>query len=144
MPAFYEGDSVTPKGQESLDRVEWRQQLGRPDPSVGELRAGAGGRDGFSGLLPFHRTTAQGETGSRLLFAFGRTVTHPLDKCHKPSLSSPIHQLHPCVSTGRSEALIPCGAPSWGGEQKSLLLKIGWARCRGGGEETWTVSPSSH
>lgn len=60
MPAFYEGDSVTPKGQESLVRVEWRQQLGRSDPSVGELRAGGGGRDGFSGLLPFHRTTAPG------------------------------------------------------------------------------------
>lgn len=86
MPAFYECDSVTPKGQESLDRVEWRQQLGRPDPSVGELRAGGGGRDGFSGLLPFHRTTEQGETGSRLLFAFGSTVTHPLDKCHAVSL----------------------------------------------------------
>lgn len=89
--------------------------------TVWEAEAGMGSRAACHSV----RQTAQGETGSRLLLAFGGVVTHPLDKCHKPSLSSPINQLHPCVCTGRAEALIPRGAPSWAAEQKSLL-RIAW------------------
>lgn len=93
MPAFYEGDSVTPKGQESL----WTEYSGDGNwkdltqvwvSSVQEEEEEGMGSQAFCHSIG---PQPQGETGSRLLFAFGGTVTHPLDKCHKPSLSSCIH-----------------------------------------------------